>query len=70
MDPKEFFEKLADGLSLEKILYNMLDDGVYPLEYLNMIYKCQICDRYYPNLEEHCKEINDIEHLVMLTHGS
>ena len=32
--------------------------------------RCRICNIKYTNLEDHCKEIGDKEHLVLLVHNA
>ena len=32
--------------------------------------ECKVCGKEYLNLEKHCKEINDDDHLVLLVHNA
>lgn len=32
--------------------------------------RCLVCEAYYVDLQTHCEEKNDNEHMVMLTHGT
>ena|ERR1700690_2352087 len=59
--------RIADNRSRRPLDYD--SRGRKPLlimEYPN----CKICDKeYFNSLEEHCKEINDEAHLVLLVHN-
>ena len=75
MELKEWFEKLADEIDLEKVMMNIISDDekygglTYPGD-CDFLYHCSICNQYFPNLEEHCKNMKDNEHLIMEVHES
>ena len=41
-----------------------------PVAFTCTLYHCSICSTAYTDLQEHCKESGDNEHIVMSVHGS